>query len=760
MAMKKRNAIIAASAAVLLTAAVLLLLPHLNRLTPWPMALEAPVHQVTGTAEEMPASGNADYPILAAENEGYRLLCREDGRFCVVSKRNGTVYASNPLEEDKKAVGINKTNLSSQLYITYANDGGNTQVKNSTVECVNKGWLTYAPVENGIRYTYDFQKAGIRIPVEYVLEADGLRATIVVDEIEEGANGYYLTEISFLPYFAAAKSGGEGYFLVPDGSGALIRHNNEKATYGAYKQAVYSRDAAMIVENLSGQEEAARLPVFGMKNGDSGYLAVIGSGDGVAYVNAMTSGSVTSYNNAYASFRFRLYTMLSYARSNDSQQMLMLASTKPEKLDYSVKYLLLEKEDLDYVDMACAYREHLIAEEGLTPRVPEDYAPFYVELLGGIRKDAVVLGVKVEQLQRLTTFAQAQELLGVLQDGGVEQLLVRYSGWQEGGKEAVLNTHVSFEDKLGGEKAYQALAEYAQQNGIELFMDFDLLNLYASGGGVSAFMDATQTIQHTPTYLYTYDYNTLAKKDSSRWQLVTPRMAASALEEVLTRQEKLHGANLSLSTLGDTLYSDFAEKSTGIDRANVRMLWAEMLRRADERSAKLLVDGGNAYALPHVTHIYDAPMRCTLYDIEDEAVPFYQIVLHGYVSCSTEPLNLSSDPEELVLKALETGSSLSACLMYAENHALADTSLEYVFSGNYETWVTLLCEAYERTSAVLREVSAATIVDHECLAEDVYRTTYSNGRVVCVNYGSKAVTVGDCTIPAKDFVCMSGKEAQ
>ena len=758
--MKKRMAISIAVVAVLLTAALLLIWPHLNRLMPWAPAWEAPVHTVNGTAEEMAASDNADYPILAAENDKFQLLCRDDGKFCVVNKQTGTTYASNPLETDKKAVGINKTNMTSQLYVTYASDGGNTQVKNSTVDCVNKKWLTYAPVENGIRYTYDFQKAGIVIPVEYVLEDDGLRVSIVVDEIQEGSLGYYLTEVSLLPYFAASLAGNEGYFLVPDGSGALIYHDNEKGVYGAYKQAVYSRDNAMIVETLTIDEEAARLPVFGMKSGDAGYLAVIGSGDGVAYINAMTSGSVSSYNNAYASFRFRLYTMLNYARSVDSQQMLMLSSVQPEKMDYSVKYILLEEEGLDYVDMAEAYREYLIEEQGLTARVEEDYAPFYVELLGGIKKETVVLGVKVKLLEKLTTFDQAQELLGVLQDGGMDELLVRYTGWQKGGAEATINTAVNFERKLGGKDGYEELVSYANENGIELFMDFDLLNLYESGGGVSSFMDATQTIQHTPTYLYTYNYNTLVKENEGRWQLVTPKMAAAALEKTLANQEKLQGAYMSLSSLGDMLYSDFTDKSSGIDRSNTRMLWGDMLALADQETEKLMVDGGNAYALPYVSHVYNAPMHCTLYDLEDETVPFYQIVLHGYVSYSTEPMNLSSNPEELILKALETGSSLSACLMYAENHALTDTSLDYVFSGNYETWVSMLCEAYARTSPVLREVADATIQDHECLQKDVYKTVYSNGGVVYVNYGSKDVQVDGLTVPGKDFVYLNGKEAQ
>ena len=212
--------------------------------------------------------------------------------------------------------------------------------------------------------------------------------------------------------------------------------------------------------------------------------------------------------------------------------------------------------------------------------------------------------------------------------------------------------------------------------------------------------------------------------------------------------------------MGDTLYSDFTNKESGLDRSNTRLLWEDMLRLADRETEKLLVDGGNGYALPHVSHVYNAPMKCTFYDIEDEDVPFYQILLHGYVSYSTEPMNLSSNPQNLVLKAVETGSSLSACLMYAENHALTDTNLEHVFSGNYETWMDMLCESYERVTPVLREVAQATIIGHECLLKDVYKTQYSNGSVVYVNYSSKDVQADGYTIPAKDFIHIGGKGEQ
>ncbi len=767
--MKKKHVIAIAAVAVLLVLGISVAVWMNGLLAPWTAEKIKPDHTAKGEVSALaPIPEGSDYTMMVAENEHFQLLAREDGKIAVVSKETGTIWHSNPLEKDAKAVGVNMTNLNSQLYITYASEGGKTTTKNSTTDCVNKEWLTWEGIVNGIRYLYDFQVAGIQIPVEYVLEEDGLRAMIVVDEIVEGTKEQYLTEIAFLPFFGAMSTESNGYTLVPDGSGALIYHNNEKATYGAYKQAVYGRDTALVLDLLTAEEETVRLPIFGMTNGKHGYVAVIDAGDGVATINAMTSGTINSYNNAYASFRFRPYTMATFYQGNtyahdgvgDSQQTLMLPSVQPAHMDFTVKYILMEQDELTYVDMAETYRDHLIANGSLADTASAQEAPLYLELLGGVTKEDVVLGVKLPVMQTLTTFKEAEKIVGALRDGGVDDMLVKYTGWQSGGMESKIPAKISFESKLGGSKGYKAFAEYAKNARIDLFMDFDFLNFYQGGNGLSTFTDSVQTIENTPTYIYTYDDNTMVKDIADRWRLLTPRMAVSAVQEMLKEREKLEDAHLSLSTMGTTVYSDFTKKANGIDRANASALWQAALSMASEASGQLMVDGGNAYALPYTTHVYDAPMTCTLFDIEDEAVPFYQIVLHGYLSYSTEPLNLSSDPQRTMLKALETGSSLAACLMAADNHVLEDTHYDDVYSGNYELWLSVLCESYGQTSEILKAVANAPIIDHRKLAENVYRTTYANGDVVYVNYGQKAVEADGQHIEAKGFAYLSGKEAQ
>lgn len=704
------------------------------------------------------ASSVAGYEMKFDENEKFELVGNEDGSIAVLNKETGFLYESNPQKEDELAKGLDATNLQSQLYITYADSANSSgsNSKNSAVGCVNKGWLTYRCLEDGgVRYIYEFQDVGITIPVEYRLNSQGLVASVVLEDIREDPEntGYYLMTVSLLPFFGAADREQDGYILVPDGSGALIYFNNDKASYGAYSQYVYGRDNGLVTEALTEPVETVRMPVFGITNGQDGYLAVISQGDTDASVNAMTSGVGNSYNNVYASFTYRVFTISTFlfgTGSVDTTNVLTLSEIETSLPAYSVEYLLLSGEELTYVEMAKAYQSYLVEREGLTARV--EGAPFYLELLGGLELEKYVLGIEVDVMEPLTTFSQAEEILGLLKEAGVDELAVKYTGWQKGGLEGKIPSNITFERKLGGKKAYRSLVEFTQENGIRLFMDFDFVNLYEGGNGYSVNRDAVQTVNTTPAYQYTYDWNLLTKKERERWKILTPAKVGKAVRSMLKVADQLAGADVALSTLGNMLYTDYSHKGNAIARSEAKELWKELFQEAAGQFGGVMVDNGNIFAVPYATHIYHMPMHSSGYDIEDEDVPFCQIVLHGYVSYSTEPLNLSAVPDTNVLKAVETGSSLAASLMYADSEMLKDTRYNAYFSSHYDTWLGKLAEYDEKTGEILGLVVQARIVGHEQVESGVYCTTYSNGIRVYVNYNNSDVKADGVLVPARDFV--------
>lgn len=84
-----------------------------------------------------------------------------------------------------------------------------------------------------------------------------------------------------------------------------------------------------------------------------------------------------------------------------------------------------------------------------------------------------------------------------------------------------------------------------------------------------------------------------------------------------------------------------------------------------------MVSGGNAYLFPYARHIVQAPMSDSGFHITDESVPFYQIVLHGYVDYAGMPYNLAQEVElrEYVLQCLEYGSNVYFTWIYQKTRS-------------------------------------------------------------------------------------------
>lgn len=712
---------------------------------------------MTATTNFLPLS-DCDYEFKVAENEKFVLMGRADGNIAVEDKSSGFIYGSNPLESDPLAKSVNMTNLQSQLYIKNIDNVGVESSTNSTVGCVNKGWLTYEAVDNGITYIYDFQNIGITIPLRYILEEDGLRAEVVVEEIVDGKLGYNLVELSVLPFFAAAGMESQGYTLVPDGSGALIYHNNDKASYGAYSQYVYGRDIALTTEKKSVDQEDVCMPVFGMKDGNHGYLAIIEEGEANAKINAMTSGTINSYNNVYPSFRYRVTGTANFNHQgrNDNAVVLIKSPILPEIETYSIKYILINKENFDYGDMATIYRDYLISNNGLRKNENES-SPLYLDVLGGLMIKDYILGIPINRLTSLTSYEEAINMIDKIREIGIEDIVVKYSGWQKGGLDSKIPAKIKFESKLGGRAGYDKLVSYMEENEILLYPDMNFVDFYKSGNGYSLFNDVTQTIGNTPAYQFQYDLNLLTKYKEQRWYILKPNSVNDAFNEMIKNKEKLKTENISLSTLGSKVYSDFTNSEKGIDRTSTIDLWDEVLDNASQNFNSVMVDTGYAYTFPYATNIYNAPTTSSKFDISDETIPFYQMVLHGYISYSTEPINLSNDPEMQLLKAVETGSSLAFCFMNEENHVFKDTKYNYIFSGHYNTWLNMLEEFYNRVRDVQNNTSNSIIVGHERLSNNLYKTTFENGSTVYVNYGVKDSSVDGVVVGGKDFVYINGR---
>ena len=167
-----------------------------------------------------------------------------------------------------------------------------------------------------------------------------------------------------------------------------------------------------------------------------------------------------------------------------------------------------------------------------------------------------------------------------------------------------------------------------------------------------------------------------------------------------------------------------------------------------------MADGGNAYALPYLTDLTNAPLSNSGYKLEDESVPFYQMVIRGFIDYTGTPYNLSTytSRKQYVLKCLEYGSNVYFKWIYGPNYLVKDTEYDYMYSVNVEQWIDQAKDIYHEVNGVLKKVHNKRISNHEKVSEGVYKTTYENGVYVIVNYNRSEVTLDDgMTIEAEGY---------
>ena len=138
-------------------------------------------------------------------------------------------------------------------------------------------------------------------------------------------------------------------------------------------------------------------------------------------------------------------------------------------------------------------------------------------------------------------------------------------------------------------------------------------------------------------------------------------------------------------------------------------------------------------------------------DVYDEDIPFYQMVMHGVKSYGTSAVNASATPEETVLLAIASGSSLHFDMIGEETSTLKDTVLDGLYYASAESWTDYAAQSYAFSKAVLSGLGDQTITGYERKG-DVITTTYENGTVVETDLAKQIVTVDGTAYAMADYV--------
>lgn len=706
----------------------------------------------------LPEAGRLYTGSEPLQTENASLVLRLDPETCAVeveNKADGSLWASNPADdyEDPVAAGSYRTDLKSQLLVTYTTGASAAQRQsNSRSGSVSKKAYKIYEIANGFRVHYTFSE-GFTIPVAYQLEQDTFTAMVLYDEIEEtGSN--LINEITLLPYFGLAGQQDEGYLFVPDGSGALIELNNGKLGAPIYRKTVYGEDPTLELAYESSRQESIRVPVFGMKRGNGAFAAVITQGEGQAALQAAVAGQKTSLNSICVIGTYRVASTV-YMMGNDtgSRNVLYNAQDPTAASCLAVQYTFLTGEEADYSGMAAIYRRYL-EKQGLSGNA--DVPPMlHMDLTGGVSSQKSFLGIQYQGRNVLTSFDDAQELLQQLRDDGVSDIAVGYRAFSNDAFTGKVEVALKPAAALGGKRALVRLLDSAEQNGTRISLHADMVYLERSGNGTSRFFDTGETVNlGTAELQYKGFHSNIADASRPSYYLVNPRRYESLLYTLKQAAQTIGAPSLYFTDTAQTLAGDYAVG--GVQREKTAdILTALFAELATERS--LTLADPNGYLYPYASLLVDIPLSSSRHLLFDRDVPFLQLVLKGSVPYCAVPMNQNGDLSDSFLRQVETMSGVRFSFIYRNPSLLLRTDKVHDYALEFAVWREDAVRYSKAMAAIQKQVAGAGMRRH--VAEDGLSViTYDNGVTVYINYASSPVEKDGFTIGGRSYVVVRGQE--
>lgn len=713
-----------------------------------------------------------------ASNDRFTLTLDEESTFiCLEDKTTGQKWFSNPPianGSDPYASGIAITDLRSVIGLTYTNSEKQVKVTNNAVGSVNKDSYEITMIPGGVHILYDFTEAKIKIPVQYTLTEDGLKAELLYKEIVD--NGYEygtntINKMEFMKYFGAASGADEGYLVIPDGSGAIVEFNNQKnVNEMVYNKEFYGQDMAMATETdqYTSREEKITLPIFGMVKNGYGMLAEVTAGAETAVLGAATSGNnlVGDYNIIYTTTAFRInyeIPLMSQIASETSNVMYNAEDVTSLEA-YTVQYHFDEEQGADYITMANDYREILLDRGWLTD--DEVTERLYTEFYGAINKKKSFAGILYTARETLTSFEDAMAILEDLRAGGVKNITAMYQNFSDDYFDGKIEIKLSASGSLGGQSGLTDLINAAGENGTPVSVAADFVTIPNGGNDFSTFWDVADAINVSPIEVYPFSLNGNTMDLSQRpYYLIDPQKYSKGVDSLLNAAESNGYKSYYFDEEALQLYSDLAPEGYQSERTSGAQ--AEQFARLADSGVELTLSNPNAFLMAYADYMVDIPVCSSKEILFDGDIPFLQTVLRGLKSFGGESMNITDASQTSFLRHLEYGTDMKYSLINSESEALLNTKLTFLYSATYdrtkylteaeleqddiETYADQIKARYTAFEELGAKVGQSGISEHT-REGDVAVTTYENGTKVYVNYGSEAATLGGVTVEGLSYV--------
>ncbi|MBE6827628.1 MAG: hypothetical protein E7514_03310 [Ruminococcaceae bacterium] len=614
---------------------------------------------------------------------------------------------------------------------------------NSQDNSVALGSASFKTLDSGIEITYNIAlDAATANKSVNALSAGELYASVTVAyELADGAfytkinckdivlsEGYAVEKIMLLDCFGAFGEAADGdYILVPDANGAVIKPDRQ-SSYSERHYKVYG-DNLGACENSDAFDGIRYAPAlfaaFGVKTGENAFMGIVLSGDAVCEIDSYAQSASNPYNRVGTSFNITETCYNGAAKYTGAVY----------KGDINICYRFLSGRNASYLGLATACREMMIRNSVLSSEMlePSTHIPFMLTVNGAVSKGSA------HSYEKLSTYEQTQDLLEVLKAKSVNSIVLNYAGALEGANTQDILSDASRIKKLGSKKDFDSLRQYVKTQKFSMYLDFSLFSFNRSSAKASKY--AAKDI--AGNYISTSNFDKLFNMTKKNQVLFTSLSHLSAgVEKFIGNLDESRFDGYCINDAGRYLYSDYS--SDTYTRSNAANMISSQLSVLSNNH-KIMVERGNFCTLKYADMVLNLP-RNTTYPEDDgyRQIPFAELVLHGLVNYSLEPINLCEDSEKAFLQSVEYGAMPSYEWICTEKQGYE----EYYYNNS----VVEASEYYLRADNVLGDLADARLTNNYEVQDGVHLSEYNNSILIYFNYSSEPVTVNSMVIAPMNFV--------
>lgn len=598
-----------------------------------------------------------------------------------------------------------------------------------------------------IEFPEDNSKAGFIVPIEYTLEDEGFSATILTDKIVENSTRFKLQKIDMLEYFVSTEKDEEGYFVVPDGCGAIIDLN--EVAHDDFELDYYGGDYS---RQSIGQTQIAQgmpLTMFGYCGSNHGVLASIKEGGELATLKIERKGKAVPVDHGSISFEMRAVDVTEVT-DNKNVPVYNLYS-EMTSIHPQIQFIFLEEQNCTYAHMAQKYRKVLIDNNQLSEN--SKAKGIFIDYICMVNKNETVLGIPYEKKIVLSTMSQIITSVNKLIESDIGPISVRLLGYSPSGYFNDAYNRFEIDKRVGTVEELEELRNLLKKHGGNLYLDADytFVNSEHLGDDFNKKDCAAHYLNHEVVakgQISTVDRE-IANQSVSSIMVSSSKFrdyANSYIKSIKSSDLDISDIGLSYGLAGKYVGGDYTGKKN-LDRSDSINAVVDSAKAAVDEGFLILYEYGNLYCLDSAEAVLNAPSFSSLFDATTYDIPFYQMVVSDSVSYASVAYNQLTNGKEGVLRELEFGSCPYICMITSDDSDLIGTELEGLYYSLAEArLVDEFIEFCGEWQKIFKCTEGTTIIDRYKVAEELYCTEYLNGTAILTNYSNENIQINGITV--------------